>query len=672
MKPAPYPDLSRRRFAIAVGGSSLLMLNACGGGGDGTPAPAPAPAPAPTPAPTPAPAPAPAAIALLAGGLGGSGALEGTGPAARLGRPSRLAAGADGTVYFVDGIWIGRVTPQGAASYLASVPDISIGGLAVDGQGRLYVTATGTAVIYRLKDGPQPFFEGVAGTMQPYPGGGFQDGTGSAAQLRLPRSIVFDGNGFLYFTESANRAVRRMTPDGVVTTIAGQPSNTTAVDGQGAAAGFVDPHGLAVMPDGNLLVLDNNRWRRVTPQGQVTTLPGTVPAIDPAAIAPAGPDSVYALLDGSLVRLRLDGTVTPLAAGVATGTDTLKGLALLPGNDVAVSDGSASVIRRFSPAGAVVSTTGAAPQPRRVDAAGADARFAAMGSVATDAAGNFYVIDTERKNVRKVTPAGAVTTLFADFPSEGGLAIDAAGNFYGVRDRAIYKVTPAGAQSLFAGRPGVLGFADGPAAEASFARPQGLAFDAAGNLFVGDGPQITQECCFRFDSTYTYGNTIRKITAAGQVSTFAGTPGRTYSYPSSTPIDLNGEYHAPKVLAFDGSGRLYVLDTRLGHIRRIEPQGGAPTQVAQGWITAMAVMLAGTVDFARVDSLNDVHHAITLRRVEAAGASRLLAGQEQRFRQGVQLGALPGAFNFVDAMAAAPGGALYVASENSVLRVLPA
>jgi hypothetical protein len=144
-----------------------------------------------------------------------------------------------------------------------------------------------------------------------------------------------------------------------------------------------------------------------------------------------------------------------------------------------------------------------------------------------------------------------VTTLFVDFPSEGGLAIDAAGNFYGVRDRAIYKVTPTGAQSLFAGRPGMLGFADGPAAEAQFARPWGLAFDAQGNLFVGDGPQITQECCFRHDNTYTYGNTIRKISPTGQVSTFAGARGRTYNYPSSTSIDLSGEYHSPKVLAVD-------------------------------------------------------------------------------------------------------------------------
>jgi hypothetical protein len=83
----------------------------------------------------------------------------------------------------------------------------------------------------------------------------------------------------------------------------------------------------------------------------------------------------------------------------------------------------------------------------------------------------------------------------------------------------------------------------------------------------------------------------------------------------------------------------------------------------------MAVTPAGTVDFARAESQNDGHSVITLRRVEAGGASRLLAGQDRVFRHGVQLGSLPGAFNFVLAMAVAPGGALYVVSENSVLRV---
>lgn len=670
--PAPSPfSPARRRLAGLLGAGSVLALAGCGGGGS-----AEASAPAP-PAPPPPAAPPPAAatgLSLVAGAHGGSGALEGFGHLARLTRPGRLATAPSGAVYFVDNsVWLGRVSAQGDLVYLARVPDITLGGLAIDNQGRLFVSATGIGVIYRLDEGAQPSLVAVAGTSQPFPGGGFSDGAGSAAQLRLPRALVYDGLNHMYFVDSANRALRRMSLDGVVSTVAGQPANTTLIDGQGAAAGFVDPVGLVRMPDGSFLVLDANRWRRVTVEGAVTTLPDTVPAIDPASLAAAGADGVYALLDRAIVRVALSGGVTTIASDVAGGPNDGRGLTPLAGGDLVVADGRDFVIRRVVPGtGQVVAVIGAAPQPGRVDGTGPDARFADMGPTAVDAAGNLYVMDAPSGTLRKVTPAGVVSTLFSNFPSEGALAIDAAGNFYGVRDRAIVKVTPAGVQSVHAGQPGALGFADGPAGEARFARPQGLAFDAQGNLFVGDGPQIVSGGPFSHFSTYTYGNTIRKITPAGVVSTFSGTAGRTFDYPSASAVDLSASYHGPAVLATDAAGRVYVFDNRLGNIRRIAAEGGTPALLAQGAITAMAVTAAGQVFHANWVSDEQGQYAVTVSKLEAGGASTVVAGEARRFRFGVRTGPLPGALNVVSGLAIAADGAVLALSENSVLRIQPA
>lgn len=669
--PSPFSP-ARRRLAGLLGTGSLLALSGCGGGGGGAPEPAP-PAPSPAPAPPPAPVAA-AGISLVAGAHGGPGALEGFGHLARLSQPGRLATAPSQAVYFVDNnIFVGRVSAEGVLEYLASFPDITPGGLAVDNQGRLYASATGTGVIYRLDESAQPpAFVALAGVAQPFPGGGFSDGAGTAARLRLPRTPVYDGQNHIYFVDSANRALRRMTLDGAVSTVAGQPANTTMVDGQGAGAGFADPTGLVRMPDGTFLVLDSNRWRRVTAEGVVTTLPNTVPAVDPYSLAAAGPDSVYGLLARAVVRMGLDGSVTTVAGDVAGGANEARGLTVLAGGDLVVSDARDYVIRRVAPAsGQVVAVIGQAPQAGNVDGTGPDARFSEMGPSAMDAVGNLYVMDVARRNLRKVTPAGVVTTLFDNFPSQGALAVDAAGNFYGVRDRAIVKVTPAGVQSIFAGQPGVLGFADGPAADARFAQPQGLAFDAQGNLFVGDGPDIVSHGSFSFTATYTYGNTIRKITPAGVVSTFSGTSGRQFTHPSTPPADLSADYHSPSILATDAAGRVYVFDTRLGGIRRIPATGGAPTLLVQQAMHAMTVTPAGVVFYAHFLS-NAQGQQVTLRRLEADGTSTIIAGQARPFRMGVRTGPLPGALNFVRGLAVAQDGAILAFSENSVLRIQPA
>lgn len=691
---------SRRRITGLLGGSGLIALTGCGGGGSDGAAPAPpasAPAPAPIPAPPPpAPPVSTAGIELLAGGLGGAGFVPSRGTLARVTSPESLAPGKDGVVYFSSLIRVGKISASGDVSFLATLPDITMPGMACDSQGVLHICAIGVGAIYRLAENGTPRFELVAGKAGLFPNGGFADGTGQAALMKLPKAPVFDASDNLYFIDSANRAIRKMTPAGTVTTVAGQPANTTMVDGLGGAAGFEQPAGMVLMPDGNFLILDKNRWRRMTPVGQVSTLPGTVPAVLASTLVVNDNTSLHALLGNSIVRLGLDGTTTVVAGlrdttGYAEGAGTraifnAPADLIASGGTLIVSDRVNHVIRRVAPAtGQTSPWVGAAPQPDRVDGIGENARFAAIGAIALDGAGNAYVTDTERKLLRKVTPAGVVSTLFQDFPSDGGLALDTAGNCFGVRGRAIVKVTPAGVQSVFAGEVDAApGFADGAGANARFAGPLGLAMDRQGNLLVGDSPGLTNGAPFTYVVTYTYGNTIRKISPTGEVSTFAGTPGRVIQgeFISALALDPVGDFPRPVSLAVDGENNVVVLDAKFSSVRRIAAAGGTPfimtsvlgDQVGGTTIYAipggLAVTLAGQV-FYGVERRSSGTGSSTsmIRRVVGDGTTVLVAGNESLDHSGVGIGPLPGSMASVVAIVAVSDSTLLVASENSLVRV---
>jgi len=159
-----------------------------------------------------------------------------------------------------------------------------------------------------------------------------------------------------------------------------------------------------------------------------------------------------------------------------------------------------------------------------MDGTGAAARFYEPGGVAVDRAGNIYVTDMRNHTIRKVTTAGVVTTLAGTAGLVGStdgtgtaarvyepkdVAIDSAGNVY-VADfgnHTIRKVTTAGVVTTLAGTAGLAGSADGTGAAARFNLPRGVAVDGASNVYVAD----------------TYNHTIRKVTAAGVVTTLAGT-----------------------------------------------------------------------------------------------------------------------------------------------------
>lgn len=305
------------------------------------------------------------------------------------------------------------------------------------------------------------------------------DGTGAGASMaNAYKTGTFDVAGNLYEI-STHLTLRKVSPAGVVTTVAGQyfsGGSPTAVDGTGAAASFASPQYMTVDSSGNILISDAFAIRKVTPAGVVTTIAGNA---------------------------------------------TLNGY---------------------------------------TDATGPNARFGNPLGVAVDTAGNIFVADGNA--VRKITPANVVTTYagfvnlqgYADGPVAGalfnaptGLVIDSAGNLL-VLDSGnslVRKITPAGIVSTLAGAvPPSFGFADGAGTAARFGQPSHVTIDSADNLFVQD----------------YVGSAIRMVTPAGVVTTVATTQqfaGATGAAPPAGSLALPINYSNP-LLVVSGAGKLYL------------------------------------------------------------------------------------------------------------------
>ena len=309
----------------------------------------------------------------------------------------------------------------------------------------------------------------------------FADGTGTAAQFYYPHGVAVDSAGTVYVADYNNQRIRKISPSGVVTTLAGSSTSGFA-DGTGTAAQFSSPFGVAVDSAGTVYVADsaNNRIRKISPSGVVTTLAGS--GIDGFA----------------------DGT------GAAARFSSPSGVAVDSAGTVYVADSANNRIRKISPSG-VVTTLAGSGIDGFADGTGAAARFNGPSSVAVDSAGTVYVADTFNNRIRKISPSGVVTTLagsstsgFADgtgtaaqFSNPFGIAVDSAGTVYvaDYNNQRIRKISPSGVVTTLAGSS-TSGFADGTGTAAQFYKPSGVAVDSAGTVYVAD----------------FYNNRIRKVT----------------------------------------------------------------------------------------------------------------------------------------------------------------
>ncbi len=333
--------------------------------------------------------------------------------------------------------------------------------------------------------------------------------TGSVARFRYPNGIAVDANGNLYVVDSGNDTIRKITPAGVVTTLAGSPQVEGNADGKGAAARFFSPYGIAVDGIGSLFVTDlaDNTIRKITSEGVVTTFVGS-PRLSGNLGLSGSVDGV-----GSVVRF-----------------NGLTGIARDGSGTLYVTEYNNHTVRKITPAGVVTTLAGSPEIEGSVDGTGSAARFHNPCGIAVDGSGTLYVADTGNHTVRKITPAGVVTTVAgtpgvygtadgtgntARFRAPDSIAVDGSGTLY-VSDWGsftIRKITSAGVVTTLAGSPNAQGSADGAGSAARFFYPKGITVDGNGNLFVCDQSN----------------STIRKITPAGVVTTVAGSPGVTGS-----------------------------------------------------------------------------------------------------------------------------------------------
>ena len=201
---------------------------------------------------------------------------------------------------------------------------------------------------------------------------GYGDGTGTAARFSAPKGIAVDSEGNIYVADTDNNRIRKITSSGVVTTLAGTATAGYG-DGTGTAAFFSAPHGIAADSSGNMYVTEagNNRIRKITSSGVVTTLAGT---------------SVAGYADGT---------------GTAARFSAPKGIAVDSEGNIYVADTGNNRIRKITPSG-VVSTFAGTATAGYGDGTGTAARFSAPHGIAADSEGNMYVADTGNNRIRKI------------------------------------------------------------------------------------------------------------------------------------------------------------------------------------------------------------------------------------------------------------------------------
>jgi serine/threonine protein kinase, bacterial len=267
--------------------------------------------------------------------------------------------------------------------------------------------------------------------------------------LALGFGLTTDSTGNVYVADASDDVVYKITPAGDVSTLAGQRNRTGSTDGAGADARFDSPSAIASDAAGNLLVADtlNGTVRRVSLQGVVTTLAGRAGELastdgalavarftSPQGIAVDGAGNVYVAEEGNDIveqanfphrirKIGVDGLVTTLAGsptGRSGSTDgvgtnalfrTPRGLVTDSAGNVYVADSGNHTIRKISPQGAVSTLAGSAGEAGSADGAGASARFNQPWALAIDGSGNLYVTDRGNHTVRKVSPQGVVSTV---------------------------------------------------------------------------------------------------------------------------------------------------------------------------------------------------------------------------------------------------------------------
>jgi trimeric autotransporter adhesin len=560
-------------------------------------------------------------VAAGAGKAGFSGD-GGPAPAAQLYGPWGMAADNAGNLYFTDYLnsRIRKVTVDGAISTVAGNGGRGFSGdggpataaqlgspvaLVVDSAGVLYFADSFSDRVRKVT--PAGVISTVAGNgTRGFSGDG---GPATAARLAGPTGVAFDAAGNLYIADTANQRIRKITSDGVISTVAGNGIQGFGGDGGPAATAELNvPFGVAVDSIGNLYIADsyNSRIRRVTATGVISTL--------------AGDGTPWFGGDGGLAT----------AAQVKYPVD----VAVDSAGNLYIAD-SSQRIRKVTPAGVITTVAGNGTAGFSGDGGTAAAALLNYpADVAVDTANNLYIADSLNARIRRVDASGVIRTIAGGGTSEtagdGGPAtaarlnfpvsvgLDSAGNLYVAESNRLRKITASGIISTVAGN-GTEGFSGdgGPAAAANLNYPSDSAVDSEGSIYIADRQN----------------NRIRKVTPAGMISTVAGSGEAGYSGDGG-PATTANLYH-PSSVAIDSEGNLYVADTDNNRIRKVTAAGVINTVAGNGWsgfggdygpaTEAQIQRPTGvTVDFA--GNLYVTAESERIRKVTAGGVITTVAG----------------------------------------------
>ncbi|MES2389439.1 MAG: hypothetical protein V4543_15660, partial [Bacteroidota bacterium] len=334
---------------------------------------------------------------------------------------------------------------------------------------------------------------------------GFANGTGAAASFNQPYGMAKDASGNIYVADYSNHLIRKVTPQGVVSTFAGTGTGGHD-DGTLTTATFFYPRDLTFDPFGNLFVAEfgNRSIRKITPAGNVTTFVGN------PLLAPGNTDGT-----GSAALLNGPYDIESDASG-----------------NLYLLDMISARIRKITQAAVV--TTFAGSTQGTADGTGTNAQFGVCYGMTIDALGNLYVAEISTGLIRKVTPAAVVTTFAgssstrgyidgtgasAGFGSPSSVAADASGNLYVTDNSYIRKITSAGVVSTLPAGNGTFGYADGVGSNARLSNPFGIIVDASGNLIISESPtgklrKIVQVSVTPTAYLWSNGETTSTISAA--------------------------------------------------------------------------------------------------------------------------------------------------------------
>jgi uncharacterized protein (TIGR03437 family) len=543
-----------------------------------------------------------------------------------------VAADAGGNIYVADGgnSRVRKISPDGKISTFAGngvaehagngVPAASTSlaypaGVAVDHGGNLYIADMYANSVHKVS--PTGIITTIAGGSSAGYGG--DGGLAINALFYLPAAVVVDSGGNLYIADQRNNRVRKITPAGTISTVAGNGTLGYSGDGGPATSAHISfPTGLAVDSAGNLYLTDTNCIREVSPAGIISTVAGVVTGAgfppqfgysgdggpankaeinEPSGVAVDSLGDVY-IADTFNARIREispAGIINTVAGtgelnysgdgGLATSARLSPyGLSTDASGNLYVAEQANNRVRKISPGGIVTGAAGNGVQGYSGD--GGPAVSAELNNpygVAVDTAGNLYIADRGNNRVRMISSAGLITTIAgngtlgysgddaaatsARLFGTSSVAVDPSGAVY-IADSfnsRIRRVSKTGIITTVAGN-GVTGYSGdgGPATSASLSEPFGVILDGSGNLYIAD----------------TYNNRIRKVSSTGIISTIAGTGIAGFSGDGGPAV--SAMIYDPFAIAIDGSGNLFIADSENNRIREVSPEGIISTIAGNG------------------------------------------------------------------------------------------